>query len=330
MKAIVVPEYGGPEVLRFGEVPVPEPGEGEVRVRVVLAGVNFTDVYNRQGIYRRSQTYRNAPPFVLGREAVGVVDRVGPGVTGLAPGDRVGWCLVLGSYAELAVVPAWRLVPLPSGLDWESATVLMLQGGTAHYLTHALFPLGPDHTCLVHAGAGGVGRLPVQVARLRGARVLATVGNADKAAIARRLGADRAILYREEDFAAAVLEATGDAGVDVVYDGVGRATFEGDLRALRRRGTLALFGGASGAVESVDPLDLAEAGSVFLTRPHMADYMSTREEILERAADLFRWVEDGRIEVHVDREFPLAEAAEAHRYLEAGRTTGKLLLRVAN
>lgn len=330
MKAVVATQFGGPEVLRYTDVPEPEPGAGEVRVRLALAGVNFIDVYNREGLYRKSRTYGSSPPFVLGREGAGTVDAVGAGVEDIAVGDRVAWCLEPGSYAELAVVPAWRLVGLPDELDWADATTLMLQGGTAHYLATSLFPLGEDHVALVHAGAGGVGRLLVQIARGRGARVLATVGSEEKATIAQRLGADRTILYRQEDFAEAVLSATDGHGAHVVYDGVGKDTFEGDLRALRRRGALALFGAASGAVDSVDPLELAEAGSVWLTRPHMAHYMATSGEIRGRAADLFDWLRSGELSVHIDREFPLAEAAEAHRYLEAGRTTGKLLLWVAD
>lgn len=329
MKAVVAIRFGGPEVLQYTDVPEPKPGAGEVRVRLALAGVNFIDVYNREGLYRKSRTYGSSPPFVLGREGAGTVDAVGAGVDDIAVGDRVAWCLEPGSYAELAVVPAWRLVKLPDDLDWAGATTLMLQGGTAHYLATSLFPLGEDHVALVHAGAGGVGRLLVQIARRRGARVLATVGSEEKAAIVQRLGADRAVLYRQEDFAEAVLAATDGLGVHVVYDGVGQDTFEGDLRALRRRGALVLFGAASGAVDAVDPLDLAEAGSVWLTRPHMAHYMATKGEIRGRAVDLFDWVGSGELSVHIDQEFPLAEAAEAHRYLEAGRTTGKLLLRIA-
>lgn len=328
MKAVVATQFGGPEVLRYTDVPEPEPGEGEVRVRLALSGVNFIDVYNREGLYRKSRTYGSNPPFVLGREGAGTVDAIGAGVEDFAVGDRVAWCLELGSYAELAVVPAWRLVGLPDDVDWADATTLMLQGGTAHYLATSLFPLSEDHVALIHAGAGGVGRLLVQIARHRGARVLATVGSEEKATIVQRLGADRAILYRQEDFAEAVLADTDERGAHVVYDGVGKDTFEGDLRALRRRGALVLFGAASGAVDSVDPLELAEAGSVWLTRPHMAHYMATSGEIRGRAADLFDWLGSGELSVHIDREFPLAEAAEAHRYLEAGRTTGKLLLQV--
>jgi len=328
MKAVVATDFGGPDVLSFTDVPTPEPGPGEVRVRLTLAGVNFIDVYNRKGSYRKSRTYGSQPPFVLGREGAGTVDALGEGVAGLAPGDRVAWCLAPSGYAEYAVVPAWQLVRIPDDVDWASATTLMLQGGTAHYLATSLFPLAAGHTALVHAGAGGVGRLLIQVARRRGARVLTTVGSAEKARIARGLGAEEAILYRQQDFADAVLRATDDRGADVIYDGVGRATFAGDLRALRRRGALVVFGAASGAVESVSPLELAEAGSLWFTRPHMAHYMASQEEIQARADDLFAWYRAGELALRIDREYPLAEAADAHRYLEAGRTTGKLLLRV--
>lgn len=326
MKAVVIPRYGGPEVLSLEEVSDPRAGAGEALVGLDYAGVNFTDVYARNGTYRSSHTYRNRPPFVPGMEGAGTVREIGEGVANVAPGDRVAWCLSPGAYAELAAVPAWRLVRVPEGMDLAVATTLMLQGCTAHYLTHSLFRLGPEHVCLVHAGAGGVGQLLIQLARLRGARVIATVGSAEKADIALGLGAERAVLYREEAFDDAVREATGGRGVDVVYDGVGRATFDGSLRSLRRRGMLALFGGASGAVESVTPLDLAEAGSVFLTRPHMADYMADAEEVAWRAGDMLELAAGGKLVVRIDREFALAEAAEAHRLIEGRGTKGKLLL----
>ena len=308
------------------ELGVPEPGPGEARVRISHAGVNFTDIYTRQGVYRHSQTYRNQPPFVPGMEATGIVDSVGEGVEHVAPGDRVAYCLSLGAYAEYAVVPAWRLVMVPAELDPTIAVSLMLQGCTAHYLTHSLFALESGQVCLVHAAAGGVGQLLLQLARLRGARAIATVGNEEKAAIAAELGADPVIRYHDVKFDDAVLEATDGRGVDVVYDGVGRSTFSGSLRSLRARGTLALFGGASGAVESVTPLDLAEAGSVFFTRPHMADYMAGAEEIAWRAGDMFRFAVQGDIKVRIDRQFSLGEASEAHRVMERGGTRGKLLL----
>jgi len=326
MRAIQVRRYGGPEELVEWELGTPEPGPGEALVRISHAGVNFTDVYTRQGVYRHSRTYRNQPPFVPGMEAIGDVVSVGDGVDNVAPGDYVAYCLSLGAYAEYAVVPAWRLVRVPGGLDPTIAVSLMLQGCTAHYLTHSLFALESGQVCLVHAAAGGVGQLLLQLARLRGVRAIATVGNEEKAAIAKALGADPVILYRQTKFDNAVLDATDGRGVDVVYDGVGRATFSGSLRSLRPRGTLALFGGASGAVESVTPLDLAEAGSLFFTRPHMADYMASSEEIEWRAGDMFRFAVQGDIKVRIDRQFPLFRAADAHRVMEQGGTRGKLLL----
>jgi len=326
MRAIQVRRYGGPEELVEWELGTPEPGPGEVLVRITHAGVNFTDIYTRQGVYRHSQTYRNQPPFVPGMEATGDVVSVGDGVENIVPGAHVAYCLSLGAYAEYAVVPAWRLVSVPGGLDATIAVSLMLQGCTAHYLTHSLFALESGQVCLVHAAAGGVGQLLLQLARLRGARAIATVGNEEKAAIARELGADPVILYRQTKFDDAVLEATDGRGVDVVYDGVGRATFSGSLRSLRTRGTLALFGGASGAVESVTPLDLAEAGSLFFTHPNMADYMASSEEIAWRAGDMFRFAVQGDIKVRIDGQFPLHRAADAHRVMEQGGTRGKLLL----
>lgn len=328
MRAIQVRRYGGPEELVEWELGVPEPGPGEALVRITHAGVNFTDIYTRQGVYRHSTTYQNQPPFVPGMEATGSVEKVGGGVANVTPGDRVAYCLSLGAYAEYAVVPAWRLVRVPDGLDASVAVSLMLQGCTAHYLTHSLFALESGQVCLVHAAAGGVGQLLLQLARLRGARAIATVGNEEKAAIAAELGADPVIRYHDEKFEDAVREATDGRGVDVVYDGVGRSTFSGSLRSLRPRGMLALFGGASGAVESVTPLDLAEAGSVFFTRPHMADYMASAEEIAWRAGDMFRFATQGDVKVRIDRTFPLGQAAEAHRVMEQGGTRGKLLLRM--
>ena len=289
---------------------------------------NFIDIYTRKGVYQKSQTYKNVLPFTIGREGAGVVDSVGDDVTGLAVGDRVAYCLILGSYAEYAAIPAWRLVKVPDDIELDVATTLMLQGCTAHYLSHSLFALGPDHSCLIHAGAGGVGQLLIQLAKARGAHVFATVGSAEKAEIARRCGADHVVRYRDEKFDQVVLQATGGDGVDVVYDSVGQATFENSLRCLKRRGTCALFGGASGAVESVEPLALAEAGSLFLTRPHMADYMSNAQEVTARATALFELARKNKLVVNIDREFALADAQEAHRVMEARGTTGKLLLKI--
>ncbi len=326
MKAIHVTRYGGPEVLALVETAVPEPGEGEALVRLDYAGINFIDVYTRKGEYAKSATYANRPPFTLGREGAGTVADLGPGVDELASGDRVAYCLVPGAYAEYALVPAWRLVKVPEAVSLPVATTLMLQGCTAHYLCHSLFPIEAGQSCLIHAAAGGVGQLLVQLAKLRGAEVFATVGSEEKASLARERGADHTILYREEDFAAVVRELTGGSGVDVVYDSVGKDTIEGSMRCLKRRGMLVNFGGASGMVEAVEPLSLAEAGSVFFTRPHMADYMLDAAEIRGRAGEMFEHVQSGRLEVNIDRQYPLADAAQAHRDLEARKTTGKLLL----
>ena len=328
MRAIQVADYGGPEQMAMAEVPVPEPAAGEVLVRMACAGINFIDIYMRKGVYRDSHTYRNAPPFTPGMEGAGTVAALGPGVDDVAEGDRVAYCLSLGSYAEFAVVPAWRLVKVPDGVDLEVAATLMLQGCTAHYLVNSLFQLQAGQTCLVHAGAGGVGQLLLQLARDRGARAIATVGSAEKAAIARDLGADPAILYRDVDFHDAVMQATAGRGVDVAYDSVGQATFPDSLRCLRRRGVCALYGGSSGAVTAVNPLHLAEAGSVFLTRPHLADYMADAEEIRGRGADLFAMAGDGRLRVTIDRRFPLAEADRAHQAMEERQSKGKLLLTI--
>lgn len=328
MKCIHVTRYGGPEVLALDQVDVPEPGEGEVLVALEVAGVNFIDVYTRRGDYAKSGTYANKPPFILGREGGGTVTRVGSGVEGFAEGDRVAYCLVLGSYAEYALVPAWRLVKVPEDMDMKTAVTLMLQGCTAHYLSHSLFQLGKGHSCLIHAASGGVGQLLVQLAKIRGAEVFATVGSEKKAKLAKERGADHTILYKTHDFSEKVLELTHGHGVDVVYDAVGKATIEGSMRCVKRRGTLVNFGGASGLVESIEPLALAEAGSIFFTRPHMADYMRNASEIHWRGSEMFDHARSGRLTVSIDQEYPLAAAADAHRYLEAGKTMGKLLLNV--
>lgn len=328
MKAIQVSRYGGPEVLKLEEVAVPEPGEGEVLVALDAAGVNFIDVYTRRGDYANSGTYANKPPFTLGREGGGTVAKIGPGVENFSEGDRVAYCLVLGAYAEYAVVPAWRLVRVPDAVDIKTAVTLMLQGCTAHYLSHSLFQLGKGQSCLIHAASGGVGQLLLQLAKIRGAEVFATVGSEAKAKLAGERGADHTILYKKQDFAKVVRELTGGEGVDVVYDAVGRSTIEGSMRCVKRRGTLVNFGGASGLVESIEPLALAEAGSIFFTRPHMADYMRNAEEIRWRGFEMFDHVLNDRLKIHIDKEYPLADAAKAHRYLEAGKTIGKLLLEV--
>jgi len=320
MKAVRIHEHGGPEVLRYEEVPLPEPGRGEARIKVEAAGVNFTDIYNRIGLYKGTL------PYTLGSEAAGVVDAVGPEVTEVKPGDRVAYAMHLGAYAEYVVVPAWRLVPLPPAIDGRTAAAVILQGMTAHYLTHSTYPLKPGETVLVHAAAGGVGRLLVQVAKRLGARVIGTVSSEEKARLAREAGADEVILYTKEDFEEAVNRATGGRGVDVVYDSVGKTTAEKSLNCLRPRGYLVLFGNASGAAPPVDPLALMAKGSLYLTRPTLTHYAGNRAELLQRARAVFDWVASEQVKIRIARTFPLAEAAEAHRALEGRGVAGKILL----
>ena len=329
MKAIRAAAYGGPENLRLDDVEKPTPGEGQALVKIAYAGINFIDVYMRDGLYKSLKTYAQKPPFVIGMEGAGTVEAVGPGVTDVKPGDRVAYCVELGSYAEYAVGPSWKLVPVPADIDMKVATALQLQGSTAHYLSHSLFRLEPGHSCLIHAGAGGVGQLLIQLAKARGATVFTTVGTAAKAEIAKRRGADHTILYREEDFREKVMEITKGEGVNVVYDSVGQDTIMGSMRSLKRRGVICNFGASSGAVTSVDPLDLAEAGSVFFARPHLAHYIATAEERRGRMKDLFDLVKTGKLEVVIDKVLPLKDAADGHRTIEGRLTTGKLLLAVA-
>lgn len=307
--------------MRLDEVELPSPGPGEARVAIAAAGVNFIDVQFRTGGYPTP-----ALPFTLGMEGAGTVTALGDGVTGIAVGDRVAYAMVPGSYAESAIVPAARLVGLPDGVDFESAAAVMLQGMTAHYLTHSTCALKPGDSVLVHAAAGGVGLLITQIAHKLGARVLGTVGSRDKAAIARAAGADAVIVYTEEDFKTGVERLTDGEGVNVVYDSVGRDTFERSLDCLKPRGYLVLLGFTSGPVAPFDPALLGAKGSIFLTRPGLPKYIATREELLGRAADLFGWIEAGELELNIDRILPLADAAEAHRALESRATTGKLLL----
>ncbi len=320
MKAIRIAQYGPAEVLQLAELPGPTPGPGQVLVRLEAAGVNFIDIYHRRGWYPL------ALPFTPGQEAAGVVTAVGPGVTEVASGDRVAYSGGGGSYAEQNVVPADRLVPVPEAIDLQTAAATMLQGMTAHYLAHSTFPLAPGHTTLVHAAAGGVGQLLVQLARRRGAGVIGTVSTEEKAALAREAGADAVIRYTEVDFHAETMRLTGGAGVDVVYDSVGQDTFERSLDCLRPRGLLALYGQSSGRVPPFDLQALNRKGSLFITRPSLGHYTATREELLARAGDLFRWIAAGELRVRLDRAFPLAEAAAAHRYMEARQSKGKVLL----
>ncbi|PPK66733.1 quinone oxidoreductase [Actinokineospora auranticolor] len=319
-KAIVVAENGGPEVLTYTDVPERAPGAGEVAVRSAAAGVNYIDVYHRTGLYPLPL------PLVLGQEGAGTVTAVGDGVTGVAVGDRVAWTGVTGSYAEHVVVPASAAVPVPSGVDDETAAALLLQGLTAHFLVTSSYPVQEGDTVLVHAAAGGVGLLLVQLAKARGARVIGTVSTADKERQTRAAGADEVIRYTEEDFVARTRELTGGEGVAAVYDGVGATTFDGSLASLRRRGTLALFGAASGPVPPLDPQRLNKAGSVFLTRPNLGDHLATPEELRWRTGDLFAAVEKGTLTITIGERYPLAEARDAHTAIESRRTSGKLLL----
>ena len=328
MQTISIPAFGGAEQLQLMDMPQPRAGAGEALVKLEYAGINFIDVYMRSGHYARSHTYQTPLPMTIGMEGAGTVAGLGADATDLKVGDRVAYCIVRGSYAEYAVVPAARLVKVPPAVPLDIAAALMLQGCTAHYLSHSAFALAPGTSCLVHAAAGGVGQLLTQLAKLRGAIVLATVGSAEKAAIAKDRGADHVILYREADFREAVMKITGGQGVDVVYDAVGKDTIHKSIRSLKKRGLCINYGGASGLVASVEPLELAEAGSVFFTRPHLADYISTAEELRGRTADLFAHYCAGRLQVAIDRVFPLAQAADAHRYLEGRNTRGKLLLKI--
>ena len=323
MKAIQVFEPGGPEQLQLVDAPVPVPGPNQALVRIAASGVNFIDIYFRTGLYKAE------PPVAIGSEAAGTVEAVGAAVSEVAPGDRVAYAMTRGSYAEYAVVPASQLVKVPDGIDLDSAAAVMLQGMTAHYLTHSTFPLSSGQTCLVHAAAGGAGRLIAQMAKLRGARVLGTVSTEEKAAVAAKAGVDHAIIYTAVDFEAEVKRLTGNAGVDVVYDSVGKTTFDKSLACLRPRGTLALFGQSSGPVPPIDAQILNTRGSLFLTRPSLAHHLLTREELLWRAGDVFTAMERGQLVLKVDHVFPLAEAAESHRALESRSTTGKLLLKMS-
>jgi len=320
MRAIRLHETGGPEVLRCEELSDPTPGAGQALIRIEAIGVNFIEVYHRLGLYKVSL------PATPGGEAAGVVVAVGPDVTDFVPGDRVASVNMGGAYAELALAPAQRLVKLPSGVSTAQGAAVMLQGMTAHYLACSTYPLQPGDTCLVHSAAGGVGLLLTQIAKRRGARVIGTVSTREKAAFARAAGTDEVVLYLEQDFEAEVKRLTGGRGVQVVYDSVGKTTFEKSLRSLSPRGTLALFGQSSGPVAPLDPQVLNQLGSLYLTRPTLAHYTATRPELLARANEVLGWVGDGTLGVRVDREIPLAEAAEAHRALESRATTGKVLL----
>ena len=320
MQAIQVSQVGGPEVLTLTDLPVPSPKPNEALVEIKATGVNFIDVYFREG------RYPTQLPFVDGQEAAGVVVQTGSEVTNVQRGDRVAYTSALGSYAQYAAVPATRLVKIPDELDFEQAAAAMLQGMTAHYLLYSTYPLKKGETALVHAAAGGVGLLLVQMAKKIGARVIGTAGTQEKAQLARDAGADECIVYTETDFETETRRLTDGNGVEVVYDGVGQATFDKDLNVLRSRGYLVLFGGASGAVPPFDLIKLSQKGSLFITRPTLAHYTATREELEWRANDVLQMIARGDLKLRIHKTYPLACAADAHRDLEARKTTGKLLL----
>jgi NADPH2:quinone reductase len=317
MKAVFVEQTGGVENLKYADLPKPSPGPGQALVKIVASGVNYIDVYFRKGVYPAP------PPIVLGSEGAGTVEAVGPDVKNVASGDRVAYAMARGSYAEYAVVPAWQLVKIPPSIDFQIAAAAMLQGMTAHYLTHSTYPLKPGDSCLVHAAAGGTGRLIVQMAKMLGARVVATVGTEEKAKQAKDSGADEIIIYTKDDFTAKA------KGMHVVYDSVGQSTFMKSLDCLRPRGMMVSFGNASGPVADFAPLILSQKGSLYLTRPSLANYSATPDELDWRANDVLNWIGQGKLKLHIHKVYPLADAAEAHRDLEGRKTTGKLLLRVS-
>ena len=321
MKAVFIEQYGDAGALRYADFTKPEPAPGQVLVKLAAAGVNFIDTYQRSGLYKLPL------PAVLGMEGAGTVEALGENAGGFKVGDPVAWAMSRGSYAEYAAVPAQFLVKVPGGLDLRQAAAAMLQGMTAHYLTHSTFPIEPGHTALVHAAAGGTGRLISQMVKLRGGRVIGTAGTREKADVARQAGAGEVILYREQDLVAEVKRLTDGKGVDVVYDGVGEATFMQSLDSLKLRGTMALFGQSSGQVKPFDPLLLQGKGSLFLTRPTLANY-SSPDEIKWRSGDVLGWILSKKLELLIERVYPLADAAQAHTDLESRKTMGKLVLTI--
>jgi NADPH2:quinone reductase len=320
MKAIQVPRHGGAEVLTLVDLPIPQPKPNEIVVKIAAVGINFIDVYYREG------RYPVPPPFVDGSEAAGTVHAVGSEVKLWKPGDRVGYCMVLGSYAEYAAIPAERAVRVPQGVSDQQAAAALLQGMTAHYLVHSTYPLKKGETALIHAAAGGMGLLLVQMARQIGARVIATVGTDEKAKLAREAGADDVIIYTRQDFEVETKRLTEGKGVHVIYDSVGKTTFDKDLNLLRPRGYLVLFGASSGPVPPVDPMVLAHKGSLFLTRPTLGHYAASREELELRSGEVFEQIAAGKLKLRIGHTYKLSDAAQAHRDLEGRKTTGKLLL----
>lgn len=317
MKAVFVEQPGGLEKLKYSDVSKPSPGPGQALVKLAASGVNYVDIYFRKGVYPVP------PPIILGSEGAGTVESVAPDVKNVAPGDRVAYAMARGSYAEYQAVPAWQLVKIPASVDFETAAAALLQGMTAHYLTHSTYPLKPGDSCLIHAAAGGTGRLIVQMAKMLGAHVIGTAGTEEKAEEARRAGADEVVVYTKEDFAAKA------KGVHVVYDSVGQATFMQSLECLRPRGMMVAFGNASGPVQEFSPLILMQKGSLFLTRPTLANYAATPEELDWRAGDVLNWIAQGKLKLHIHKVYPLSAASQAQSDLEGRKTTGKLLLRVA-
>ena len=320
MKAAQITEFGGPDVMKYVDVADPTPGEGEAVVKIEAAGVNFTDVYSRQGV-------NPGPPLprIIGVEGAGVVQSVGPGVTEVQVGDAVTYCTAPGTYAELAIVPAWRLIKRPSGVDAKAGAAAILQGMTAHYLCHSTYPVQKGDRVIVHAGAGGMGLLLTQMIKRLGGYVFSTVSTEDKAELSKGAGADHVILYTKQDFAEEIKKATDGEGVNAVYDGVGKTTFNQSIASLGRRGHMVLYGAASGAPDPISPSILG-SGSLSLTRPGLGDYTVNRAELEERAADVLGWVNSGELKLKISEEFPLSDAPEAHRRLESRATTGKLLL----
>lgn len=322
MKAVVADPAGGPENLKYLDLPVPEPGAGEVLIKIEAIGVNYIDTYFRSGFYKAPES-----PIKLGNEASGTVAKVGEGVTNWQPGQRVAYAMARGSYAEYALVPQQFLVDLPTAVSFENGAAVMLQGMTAHYLTHSTFPLKAGNTCLVHAAAGGAGLLIVQLAKITGAVVIGTVSTPEKAQLAKENGADHTILYNDQDFVAETKRITNGKGVDVVYDSVGKTTFLKSLDCLRPRGLMVSFGQSSGGIGEIDPLILNQKGSLFLTRPSLGNYISDPAELKWRSSDLFQWLAAGRLKLNIHQIYKLADAAQAHRDLESRKTTGKLLLK---
>lgn len=320
MKTILVKEPGGPEKMEVVDAPIPQPGPKQTLIRMGAIGVNFIDIYFRKGLYKADI------PITLGNEGSGTVEALGSDVKEPKIGTRVAWAMSRGSYGEYALVPAEILVPIPDGVDFPTAAAAMLQGMTAHYLTHSTFPLKPGDTCLVHAAAGGTGALLVQMAKMLGARVFGTASTPVKAKVARAAGADEVILYTDQEFDTEARRLTDGLGVDVVYDSVGHTTFDRSLNSLRPRGTLALFGQSSGPVPPFDPNILNGKGSLFLTRPSLGHYIARREELLWRAGDVLNWIASGKLSLRIDRTYPLAQAAAAHQDLEGRKTAGKILL----